>query len=236
MLHVKDLSVSYGHITALENININIVEGQIVTLIGANGAGKSTFVLSVCNTVPKAGGQVIFMGKDITNEPTHRIIHSGICLVPEGRHIFPGVSVGENLQLGSMAKPNQSKHDVAQKVADCFDIFPKLKDRRKQLGGTLSGGEQQMLALARALMGRPKLLMLDEPSLGLAPLIVDEIFDVIIRIRKDGTTILLIEQNASASLQIADNAYVLENGHVVLEGSGQKLLENEDVKRIYLGI
>lgn len=236
MLQVKNLSVVYGHISALENVNINIIENQIVTLIGSNGAGKTTFVLSVCNLISKVSGQVVFMGKDITRLPTHKIIHSGICLVPEGRHIFPAVSVEENLLLGSMALPNQKKSEVVNSISECYEIFPKLKDRRRQLGGTLSGGEQQMLAVARALMGKPKLLMLDEPSLGLAPKIVDEIFDVIVQVRNNGTTILLIEQNASLSLQIADNAYVLENGNVVMEGIGLKLLQNSDIKKVYLGI
>lgn len=235
MLQVRELSVNYGVVSALKRVNISIEAKKIVTLIGANGAGKSTFLKAVCGIVPKASGEVIFMGKDISNEKTHKIIRNGICMVPEGRRIFPGLSVEENLIVGSVSNEKRTKAELNEKLEECYKLFPRLNERRGQVAGSLSGGEQQMLAVGRALMGRPKLMMLDEPSLGLAPKLVDEIFETITKIHKSGTTILLIEQNANMSLQISDYVYVLENGSVVLEGKGTEMLQNEDIKHAYLG-
>lgn len=233
MLKIEDLQVFYGGIHALKGISLEVPENKIITLIGANGAGKSTTLRAICNQVPAASGKVYFQGEDITGKPTADIIKKGITLVPEGRQIFANLTVMENLQMGAYArKDKQGIHKDIQKV---FELFPRLKEREWQVAGTLSGGEQQMLAIGRALMSRPRLLMMDEPSLGLAPLLVREVFRIIRDIHSDGMTILLIEQNATAALRIADYGYVLETGKITLQGPGRELAENEQVKKAYLG-
>ena len=233
MLEIKQLYVSYGGIQALKDINIYVPDGKIVTLIGANGAGKSTTLRSIVNLVKIKNGEISYNGKSILGKPTKDIVKMGITLSPEGRRIFPDLTVYENLVLGAYTRKN--KDEIKKDLDLVFSLFGRLKEREKQLGGTLSGGEQQMLAVGRALMSRPKLLMMDEPSLGLAPLIVKEIFNIIRKIHDEGVTILLIEQNAKAALQIADYGYVLETGTIKLEGTGRDLAENENVKKAYLG-
>ena len=233
MLKIEDLQVFYGGIHALKGISLEVPENKIITLIGANGAGKSTTLRAICNQVPAASGKIYFQGEDITGKPTADIIKKGITLFPEGRRIFANLTVMENLQMGAYArKDKQGIHKDIQKV---FELFPRLKEREWQVAGTLSGGEQQMLAIGRALMSRPRLLMMDEPSLGLAPLLVREVFRIIRDIHSDGMTILLIEQNATAALGIADYGYVLETGKITLQGPGRELAENEQVKKAYLG-
>ena len=233
LLEVKDLEVYYGVINALKGISFEVNEGEIVTLIGANGAGKTTTMQSVIGLIPARHGSVIYDGHDITKMPCHKIVHLGMSQVPEGRRIFQELTVYENLMMGSYSqgKNNDFKEDI-EKI---YDRFPRLKERRNQIAGTLSGGEQQMLAMGRALMSHPKLLMLDEPSMGLSPLLVDQVFEIIKDINKDGTTILLVEQNAGKSLAISDRAYVLETGSIVLSGTGKELSESEEVKKAYLG-
>ena len=233
MLRIEDLHVFYGGIHALKGINIEVPAGKIVALVGANGAGKSTTLRTVSGLVRARQGKIEFQGIDITRESAHHIVEMGLAMVPEGRRIFPNLTVWENLLLGSYTR--RDKEEIKEDLDWVFRIFPRLKERVRQKGGTLSGGEQQMLAVARALMSRPHLLMMDEPSLGLAPLLVKEIFNIIREINQNGTTILLIEQNAKAALQIAHYAYVLETGSVVLEGRGKELLENEKVRKAYLG-
>lgn len=233
MLRIEDLHVYYGGIHALKGISLEVPENKIITLIGANGAGKSTTLRAICNQVPAASGKIYFEGEDITGLPTVDIVKKGITLVPEGRRIFSNLTVMENLQMGAYAR--KDKAGINQDLQKVFDIFPRLKEREWQVAGTLSGGEQQMLAIGRALMSRPRLLMMDEPSLGLAPLLVKEVFRVIMDIHKDGMTILLIEQNATATLHIADYGYVLETGTITLQGPGRELAENEQVKKAYLG-
>jgi branched-chain amino acid transport system ATP-binding protein len=233
MLRIEDLHVYYGGIHALKGISLEVPENKIITLIGANGAGKSTTLRAICNQVPAASGKIYFEGEDITGLPTVDIVKKGITLVPEGRRIFSNLTVMENLQMGAYAR--KDKAGINQDLQKVFDIFPRLKEREWQVAGTLSGGEQQMLAIGRALMSRPRLLMMDEPSLGLAPLLVKEVFRVIMDIHKDGMTILLIEQNATAALHIADYGYVLETGTITLQGPGRELAENEQVKKAYLG-
>ena len=233
MLRIEDLHVFYGGIHALKGINIEVPAGKIVALVGANGAGKSTTLRTVSGLVRARQGKIEFQGIDITRESAHHIVEMGLAMVPEGRRIFPNLTVWENLLLGSYTRRDKEK--IKEDLDWVFRIFPRLKERVRQKGGTLSGGEQQMLAVARALMSRPHLLMMDEPSLGLAPLLVKEIFNIIREINQNGTTILLIEQNAKAALQIAHYAYVLETGSVVLEGRGKELLENEKVRKAYLG-
>ena len=235
MLKVEHLSVSYGYITALSDVSFEIGQGEIVTLIGSNGAGKSTSCMAISNLVAKEAGTITFNGVDITNTPPHQIVSMGMSHVPEGRHIFPSLSVYENLIAGSLGDPKATKEQVAQRVEEMYELFPRLKDRRNQGGGTLSGGEQQMLAIARGLMMGPEILMLDEPSLGLAPILVEEIFEMIDRVHKSGKTILLIEQNAAMALSVADRGYVLESGRVAMTGTGQELLHNEQVMKVYLG-
>ncbi|WP_448532508.1 ABC transporter ATP-binding protein [Pseudothermotoga sp.] len=228
------MHVHYGSIHAVKGVSIEVKKGQIITLIGANGAGKSTTLKAIMNLVKKSSGKVYFQGIDITDKPTHTIVQLGIAMVPEGRRIFPNLTVYENLMMGAY---NRKDLDGVEKDLEwIFSLFPRLKERLKQPGGTLSGGEQQMLAVARGLMTRPKLLMLDEPSLGLAPLLVKEVFEVIQRIRDEGVTILLVEQNAYGALKIADYAYVLETGRIVLQGPGNELLTNDDVRKAYLGV
>lgn len=233
LLEVKDLEVYYGVINALKGISFEVNEGEIVTLIGANGAGKTTTMQSVIGLIPARAGSVIYDGHDITKMPCHKIVHLGMSQVPEGRRIFQELTVYENLMMGaySQGKNNDFKEDI-EKI---YDRFPRLKERRNQIAGTLSGGEQQMLAMGRALMSHPKLLMLDEPSMGLSPLLVDQVFEIIKDINKDGTTILLVEQNAGKSLAISDRAYVLETGSIVLSGTGKELAESDQVKKAYLG-
>lgn len=233
MLRIEDLHVYYGGIHALKGISLEVPENKIITLIGANGAGKSTTLRAICNQVPAASGKIYFEGEDITGLPTVDIVKKGITLVPEGRRIFSNLTVMENLQMGAYAR--KDKAGINQDLQKVFDIFPRLKEREWQVAGTLSGGEQQMLAIGRALMSRPRLLMMDEPSLGLAPLLVKEVFRVIMDIHKDGMTILLIEQNATVALHIADYGYVLETGTITLQGPGRELAENEQVKKAYLG-
>ncbi len=233
MLKVNDLHISYGGIKAVRGLNMTIEDNKIVTLIGANGAGKSSTLRAIMGQVAKAKGQVLFGDKDITNFHTRDIVKEGIALVPEGRHVFPNLTVKENLILGGYTIQDHSA--IAERVENAYELFPILKERSWQKAGTLSGGEQQMLAVARGLMIRPKLLMLDEPSLGLAPILINEIFDIIKTIHAQGNTILLIEQNAKKALEIADYAYVLETGSLALEGTGQELLHNEKVQAAYLG-
>ncbi|NLO90118.1 MAG: ABC transporter ATP-binding protein [Clostridia bacterium] len=233
MLKVENLTVSYGGIEALKGITIEVPEGSIVTLIGANGAGKSTTLRSIMGLVKVKSGKITYQGEDITGLKTSEIVARGITLVPEGRRVFPNLTVYENLLIGAYLRNN--KEQIKKDLAWVYELFPRLKERSWQLAGTLSGGEQQMLAVGRALMSRPKILMMDEPSLGLAPLIVKSIFSIIQQIYNNGVTILLIEQNANAALHIADWGYVLETGKIVLSGTGKELLENEEVKAAYLG-
>lgn len=231
MLKVNDLKVNYGGIEAVKGISFEVPEKSIVTLIGANGAGKSTTLRSIVSLVKPATGKIEFMGEDITGKETNEIVSKGITLVPEGRKIFPDLTVLENLKIGAYMR----KDDLTDDLNWIYDLFPRLKERHWQAGGTLSGGEQQMLAVARALMSRPKLIMMDEPSLGLAPLIVQGIFDIIKEISRQGVTILLIEQNANMALRTADIGYVMETGNITMTGSGAELLANEEVRAAYLG-
>ena len=233
LLEVKNLEVYYGVIRALKGISFEVNEGEIVTLIGANGAGKTTTMQSVVGLIPKRSGSVAFDGKDITHTPCHKIVHLGMTQVPEGRRIFQELSVYENLLMGAYSIKDSSgfKNDLEA----VYTRFPRLAERKNQIAGTLSGGEQQMLAMGRAIMSHPKLLMLDEPSMGLYPLLVDQVFEIIKDINKDGTTILLVEQNAGKSLAISDRAYVLENGNIVLSGTGAELAASETVREAYLG-
>ncbi|MDR2444650.1 MAG: ABC transporter ATP-binding protein [Spirochaetaceae bacterium] len=232
MLALKNLSVYYGGIHALRGIDIEVEDGKIVTLIGANGAGKSTMLNSIAGLV-KSSGDILFDGKNISGGDTKDIVASGLVLVPEGRHVFPNLTVYENLSLGAYFRKDSA--GVKRDRERCFDLFPRLKERIHQSAGTLSGGEQQMLAVGRGLMGNPRLLMLDEPSLGLAPLVSKMIFDIIREINKNGTTVLLIEQNAHAALEIADYAYVLETGLITMRDTGKSLLNDDRVRKAYLG-
>ena len=234
LLEVQNLEVSYGVIRAIKGISFEVNEGEIVTLIGANGAGKTTTMQSTVGLIPKRAGKVIFDGQDITKIPCHKVVHLGMTQVPEGRRVFQELTVYENLLMGAYSVKNK-KADFKADIERVYERFPRLAERKNQVAGTLSGGEQQMLAMGRALMSRPKLLMLDEPSMGLSPLLVDQVFDIIKEINKDGTTILLVEQNAGKSLAISDRAYVLENGKIVLSGTGKELSESEMVKKAYLG-
>lgn len=231
MLKINNLSVNYGGIKAVRNVSFDVPDGKIVTLIGANGAGKSTILRTITGLVHAASGSITYDGEELTKLPTHTIVTKGITLVPEGRHVFPDMTVLENLKIGAYLRKDNLNDDIEW----VYSLFPRLKERNWQQAGTLSGGEQQMLAVGRALMSRPKLIMMDEPSLGLAPIIVKEIFNIIKEINKRGVTILLIEQNANMALHIADLAYVLETGTIALHGTGQELLANEKVKELYLG-
>lgn len=235
LLNIENLSVNYGYISAIRNENLYVNKGEIVTLIGGNGAGKTTTLMTISNLVPKLQGKITFKDKDITNINPDKIVKLGLAHVPEGRKIFPDMSVYENLVAGSIGNPKIDKPKFRELLDMNYNLFPRLKERSSQAGGSLSGGEQQMLAIARGLMMDPELLMLDEPSLGLAPIIVEEIFEMLLRIKKIGTTILLIEQNASMALSIADRGYVLETGNIILEDEGEKLLNNEEVIKAYLG-
>ena len=232
MLDVKDLNVYYGPIHAVKGVSFNVDEGEIVTLIGANGAGKSTILKTVSGLMKPKGGEVDFLDKKISGVAPHKIVKMGIAHVPEGRRIFTRMTVEENLEMGAFTAPNSSVEEGKELV---FRQFPRLKERRKQTAGTLSGGEQQMLAMGRALMSKPTLMMLDEPSMGLAPILVEQVFEIIKRLHEAGTTILLVEQNAQMALSIADRAYVLETGKISLSGTGKELSESESIRKAYLG-
>lgn len=230
MLEISDLKVSYGAVEALKGVSLKVHRGEIVALIGSNGAGKTTTLMTISGVLKSSSGAVFFKGEDIIHLPANRILERGISHCPEGRRIFPRLTVLENLQLGAFRRGDREKN-----IDRVFALFPLLKDRAKQYGGTLSGGEQQMLALARALMSDPELLMLDEPSLGIAPILVEKVFEAIKEVRDDGVTVLLVEQNAYAALALCDRAYVMENGLIKIHGSGIELLHNEEVKKAYLG-
>jgi branched-chain amino acid transport system ATP-binding protein len=233
MLKLEALSVYYGGIHALRGIDMEVPDGKIITLIGANGAGKSTMLNSIVGLVKPASGTVTWDGRDITGGNPRDIVSAGLVLIPEGRHVFPNLTVDENLRLGAYAR--KDKAGIKKDREHCFELFPRLKERIRQPAGTLSGGEQQMLAVARGLMSSPRVLMLDEPSLGLAPLVSKMIFSIITEINKNGTTLLLIEQNARAALEIADYAYVLETGIITLENTGDVLLKDDNIRKAYLG-
>ena len=231
MLKVEDMHVYYGAIHAVKGVSFEVGEGEIVALIGANGAGKSTILKTLSGLMHPRSGSITFMDKNIAHTDAHKLVYQGLAHVPEGRRIFLQMTVQDNLEMGAFSKKNVSKEDLNK----MFELFPRLKERRKQIAGTLSGGEQQMLAMSRALMSHPKLLMLDEPSMGLAPILVDQIFDIIKELHKAGTTILLVEQNASKALEIADRAYVLETGSITLSGTGAELASSDEVRKAYLG-
>ena len=233
MLKVEKLNVYYGNIHALKEISFEVQKGEIVTLIGANGAGKTSKLQAISGMIKASSGAITLKGKPITHEEAHKLVPLGMAHVPEGRRVFAQMSVEENLELG--AYTIKDKKQIASDIEKMYKRFPRLKERRKQLAGTMSGGEQQMLAMARALMSRPEIILMDEPSMGLAPILVQEIFEIIKEINADGTTVLLVEQNANRALQIAHRAYVLETGEIVLSGEGKDLLSNEQVKKAYLG-
>ena len=233
MLTLENVSVSYGAIEALTDINMHVEQGEVVTLIGANGAGKTTTLRTITGLLAPAAGRVLYEGKQISGVPTHKLVPMGIAMSPEGRGVFANLSVRENLEMGAYIR--KDKKDIANDMERGFNMFPRLKEREQQKAGTLSGGEQQMLAMARALMSRPRLLLLDEPSLGLAPLVVHTIFEAIEEIRGEGTTILLVEQNANAALHHSDRAYVLETGRIVMEGDSKQLSNDPRIKEAYLG-
>ncbi len=235
MLKLKDVHTYYGNIHALKGIDLEVSEGEVISLIGANGAGKSTTLMTTCGIVPAKKGNIEFKGQDITQMPSDEIVKLGICQVPEGRRIFPYLTVAENLDMGAFLRNDTD--EIKKDLDYVYSLFPILAERRNQAGGTLSGGEQQMLAISRALMARPKLLLLDEPSLGLAPIIVKQIFKIIKKINEDqGTTIFIVEQNANLALKAAHRGYVMENGLITMTDTGAKLMANEDVKKAYLGI
>ena len=234
LLQLSNVRVRYGSVEVLHGINLRVDEGEIVTILGANGAGKSTTLMSICGGEPPRSGKIIFEGQQIEALKADRIVRLGISQVPEGRLIFPDMSVMENLDLGAFLR--NDKAGIQQDLDYVFDLFPILAERRKQMGGTLSGGEQQMLAISRALMARPRLLLLDEPSLGLAPIIIAQIFDIISKVNAAGTTVFVVEQNANQALKIAHRAYVMENGRITLEDTAANLLSNENVKKAYLGL
>ena len=233
MLKVDDLSVHYGVIQAVKNVSFEVNEGEVVTLIGANGAGKTSILRTISGLVRPSGGKIEFLGQEIQKAPARKIVASGLSQVPEGRHVFSGLTVMENLEMGAFLHKDRDENQ--KNLKKVFDRFPRLEERKNQDAATLSGGEQQMLAMGRALMSKPKLLLLDEPSMGLAPIFIQEIFDIIQDIQKQGTTVLLIEQNAKKALSIADRGYVLETGKIVLSGTGQDLLESDEVRKAYLG-
>ena len=233
MLEVKNLSVHYGMIQAVRNVDFTVNEGEIVSLIGANGAGKSTILKTLSGLIHPSEGEIIYLGENIDSISAKKIVEKGLVQVPEGRHVFPGLTVKENLELGAFLR--KDKEEIQKDMEAVFERFPILKERKDQDAQTLSGGEQQMLAMGRALMSRPKLLLLDEPSMGLAPIFIREIFKIIQEIQKTGTTVLLIEQNAKMALSISNRAYVLETGSVVLSGTGQELLESDEIQKAYLG-
>ena len=232
LLEVKDIQVYYGAIHAIKGVSFEVNEGEIVTLIGANGAGKTTTLDTIAGLLRSRGGDIVFQGESISHKAPHLIVKDGLALVPEGRRVFAQMTVEENLEMGAFTRANST---VAPGLEKVYELFPRLKERRRQVAGTLSGGEQQMLAMGRALMSAPKLMMLDEPSMGLAPILVEQVFDIIQSLHKAGTTILLVEQNAQMALSIADRAYVLENGKVSLSGTGKELAQSEQVQKAYLG-
>lgn len=235
MLELESVHTYYGNIRALDDVSITVREGEIITLIGANGAGKSTTLMSICGIVHPRSGRIIFEGRDITGEDPDKIVAMGISQVPEGRRIFPYLTVQENLDMGALLR--RDKEEMRKDIDYIFELFPILKERRHQPGGTLSGGEQQMLAISRALMARPRLLLLDEPSLGLAPLIVSRIFEIVGKINQEsGTTIFLVEQNANQALRVANRGYVMETGRITLDDTCEQLLSNDEVKKAYLGV
>ena len=232
LLTVNDIHVYYGSIHAVKGVSFEVNEGEVVTLIGANGAGKSTVLNTISGLLTPKSGSITFDGQDLHGVAPHKVISHGLAQVPEGRRVFLQMTVEENLEMGAYTRPNS---EIAPSIADVYQRFPRLKERRTQVAGTLSGGEQQMLAMGRALMSKPKLLMLDEPSMGLAPILVEQIFDIIKELHKAGTTILLVEQNAQAALSVADRGYVLETGKIVTSGTGQELLASPEIKKAYLG-
>ena len=233
MLKVENLSVHYGMIQAVRDVSFEVNEGEVVSLIGANGAGKTSILRTISGLVRPSNGTITFEGQEIQKTPAQKIVASGLSQVPEGRHVFPGLSVLENLEMGAFLRKNREEN--AQNLKHVFQRFPRLEERKTQDAATLSGGEQQMLAMGRALMSQPKLLLLDEPSMGLAPIFIQEIFEIIKDIQKQGTTVLLIEQNANMALSIADRGYVLETGKVILSGTGKELLASDEVRKAYLG-
>ena len=233
LLEIRDLKVNYGGIEALKGISFDVKEGEIVTLIGANGAGKSTTLRSIMSVVTPSAGSISYNGEDITHMPTDEIVKRGIVLVPEGRRVFPNLTVLENLRIGAYLRTD--KEGIEADIKHVYSLFPRLEERSWQQAGTLSGGEQQMLAVGRALMAKPRLIMMDEPSLGLAPLVVKDIFSIIRRINESGTTVLLIEQNANAALKIANRGYVMQTGNVTMTGTGLELLNDQSVREAYLG-
>ncbi|XPV76663.1 MAG: ABC transporter ATP-binding protein [Desulfovibrio sp.] len=234
ILELRDVHAAYGSVKALKGISIKVYEGEIVSIIGANGAGKSTTLMTTCNVVPATSGDVFYRGNRINNIDADLLPEQGLCQVPEGRRIFPRLTVEENLEMGAFFRKDQSGIEFDKQ--EVYDMFPILEERRKQAGGNLSGGEQQMLAMGRALMGKPRVLLLDEPSLGLAPLIVQQIFDIVVDInKKNNVTVVLVEQNANAALKLSDRGYVLETGNVVMEDEAQALLTNPDIRKAYLG-
>lgn len=234
MLTIENLNVHYGGIHALRDLSLEVPDGRIVTLVGANGAGKTTTLRAVSGIVKPSSGSIVFDGQDLTRLEAHKVVEQGVVMVPEGRRVFPDMTVLENLYLGAHIRTDLE--GIKEDLEWVFGLFPRLKERVRQHAGTLSGGEQQMLAVGRALMSRPKLLTMDEPSLGLAPILVEQVFEIIQRIHEEGRTILLIEQNARAALQVADYGYILESGKIVLEGSGAELAQSDEVRKAYLGI
>ncbi|MGO3132248.1 MAG: ABC transporter ATP-binding protein [Alcaligenes sp.] len=232
MLKLDSVSTHYGAIQALDQVSVHVNQGEIVTLIGANGAGKTTLLMTVCGSPRATAGSISFMGEDITKADTHRIMRKGIAISPEGRRVFPDLTVSENLKMGGFFL---SRSEIEEGEEHVYKLFPRLKERASQRAGTMSGGEQQMLAIGRALMSKPSLLLLDEPTLGLAPLIIAQIFDIIRMIREEGVTVFLVEQNANKALQVADRGYVLETGKVVMQDTGANLLANPDIRKAYLG-
>ena len=233
MLEVKDLEVYYGVIQAIKGISFEVNKGEVIALIGANGAGKTTTLHTITGLLSPKNGHVIFEGKDITKVPAHKIVSMGMAHVPEGRRVFAELSVYENLKMGAYTR--KDKNEIEESLANVYKRFPRLEERKNQMAGTLSGGEQQMLAMGRALMSKPKIILMDEPSMGLSPILVNEIFDIIRAVSESGTTVLLVEQNAKKALAIADRAYVLQTGKIVIEGNAKDLLEDDSIKKAYLG-
>lgn len=233
MLEVRDLQVYYGMIHAIKGISFNVNQGEVIALIGANGAGKTTTLHTITGLLAPKSGSVLFEGKDITKVPAHKIVSMGMAHVPEGRRVFAELSVYENLKLGAYTR--KDKKEIEETLARVYKSFPRLEERKNQLAGTLSGGEQQMLAMGRALMSKPKIILMDEPSMGLSPILVEEIFHIIREISASGTTVLLVEQNAKKALAIADRAYVLETGNIVLSGDAKEMMNNDSIKKAYLG-
>ena len=233
MLEVRDLNVFFGVIQAIKNISFDVNQGEVVALIGANGAGKTTTLHTVTGLLPAASGKITLDGKDLGKVPAHKIVSMGMAHVPEGRRVFAALSVYDNLKLGAFTR--KDKKEIEESLEMVFDSFPRLKERRNQVAGTLSGGEQQMLAMGRALMSKPRIILMDEPSMGLSPLYVGEIFEIIKKIKNEGTTVLLVEQNANMALQVADRAYVLETGKIIMDGNANDLMNDERVRKAYLG-